>query len=243
MVLANEQVTDSWRRDATWYPEMWSYSVDGGGHYTLEDTKLAKPMPGSDLCNLAASASNSCGSKISAWDNADQIEQLAREALHLLESLSYGSNIDLKYNLHDIQSLANLSLYSANKYRAAMHSLAGNQIQSRDAMAEAYCHWIQYAMAMDEMYIGVDLQRNEDFSNWHAYDNVVLQDYLNLGGDPNISCGEVPLNGIQIENCPSNLYLDVSHQLSADFSPSYATNKDVTWSCPTPWSPRWMIPG
>ena len=66
--------------------------------------------------------------------------------------------------------------------------------------------------------------------NWHAYDNVVLQDYLNLGGDPNISCGEVPLNGIQIENCPSNLYLDVSHQLSADFSPLYATNKDVTWS-------------
>ena len=130
MVLANEQVTDSWRRDATWYPEMWSYSVDGGGHYTLEDTKLAKPMPGSDLCNLAASASNNCEGKTSAWDNADEIEQLALEAKQLLESLSYGSNIDLKYNLHDIESLANLCLYSANKYRAAMFSLAGNQSQA-----------------------------------------------------------------------------------------------------------------
>ena len=30
------------------------------------------------------------------------------------------------------------------------------------------------------MYIGVDLQRNKAFSDWHVYDDVVLQDYLDL---------------------------------------------------------------
>jgi len=35
---------------------------------------------------------------------------------------------------------------------------------------------------MDALYIGVDMQRNRSFTDWHAYDKVVLQDYRNLGG-------------------------------------------------------------
>ena len=87
MVLANEQVTDTWRRDATWYPEMWSYSVDGGGQYSLNDTKKAEAMPGSDLCDLAPTVTNNCNGKISAWDNTNEIEELALAAKQLLEQL------------------------------------------------------------------------------------------------------------------------------------------------------------
>ncbi|MEX2428805.1 MAG: hypothetical protein WD577_11215 [Bacteroidales bacterium] len=188
MVLANEQVTGDWRRDADWYPEMWSYGTNGGGHYSLDDTKNTRPFEGSNLCDFQATVNNNCNGKTSAWDNADKIEELALSAKQLLKSLDYGSNIDLKYNLSDIKCLANLSLYSANKYRAAMHSMAGNQSEARDAMAEAYCYWIQYTNAMDEMYIPVDLQRNNSFSNWHVYDKEILQDYINLGGDPNMGC-------------------------------------------------------
>jgi len=230
MVLANEQVTDTWRRDATWYPEMWSYSVNGGGHYDLAATKGAEAMPGSDLCDFANTVANDCNGKISAWDNADKIEQLALSAKQLLEGLSYGSNIDLKYNLSDIKSLANLSLYSANKYRAAMHSMAGNLSQARDAMAEAYCYWIQYTIGMDEMYIPVDLQRNQSFSDWHVYDKDVIQDYINLGGDPIIGCGDIAVSGVTLDNCPSQLGIGFSHQLTANISPPYASNQNASWS-------------
>jgi len=191
MVLANEQVTDTWRRDATWYPEMWSYSVDGGGQYSLNNTKSAKPMPGSNLCDISSSANNNCGGKISAWDNADNIEELAMAAKQYLGALDFGTDIDLKYNLRDIKSLANLSLYSGNKYRAAMYSIDGNQSEARDAMAKSYCYWMEYTASMDEMYIGVDLQRNQEFANWHVYDDEVLSDYRSLGGNGTPSCDDV----------------------------------------------------
>ena len=43
---------------------------------------------------------------------------------------------------------------------------------------------------MDELYKGVDLQRNSDFSSWHENDEKALQDFTGLGGVGNPDCSD-----------------------------------------------------
>ena len=53
-------------------------------------------MIGSDLCSFENTASGNCGDKISAFTTADQIEQLANNALAILEGLNAGSNTRIR---------------------------------------------------------------------------------------------------------------------------------------------------
>jgi len=41
---------------------------------------------------------------------------------------------------------------------------------------------------MDDLYTGVRLQRNLDFSSWHDHDADALKDYLDLGGTGEPGC-------------------------------------------------------
>ena len=49
-------------------------------------------------------------------------------------------------------------------------------------MGEAYKAWRRDSNLMGALYIGVEMQRNRSFTNWHEYDKIVLQDYHDLGG-------------------------------------------------------------
>lgn len=178
--LANEQVTGTWSLDFHWYPEGWTSHK---GFLSLEDTRTVNPMSGSDLCNFENSAPGNCGSKVSALDNANQIEKLAKGALATLDELDAGTNTVLELNLKDLEAMSFLSLYSANKFRAAIKLEQGNQDEALDAIAKAYCYWKKYTNAMDALYIGVDLQRNLDFKTWHEHDMDALKDYQDLGGE------------------------------------------------------------
>ena len=84
--------------------------------------------------------------------------------------------------------MAYLSLYNASKFRAAIYLEQEKEEQALAAIGEAYCHWKNYTNRMDELFIGVDLQRNLDFPDWHAYDKDALQDYLDLGGAGEPDC-------------------------------------------------------
>lgn len=177
--LANEQVTGTWDLDFKWWPEGWTSNK---GFLSLEDTRKANPMNGSNLCNFKNTALGDCGAKVSALTNADQIEQLANEALSIISGLSAGSNTELILNINDIEAMAYLSIYNANKFRAAVRMEQGNQAEARDAIGIAYCYWKNYTNIMDKLYIGVDLQRNNSFKDWHTNDSNALLDYINLGG-------------------------------------------------------------
>jgi hypothetical protein len=78
--------------------------------------------------------------------------------------------------------MAYLSLYDAHKFRAAVYLEQNKKDKALDAIGTAYGYWKNYTTMMDELFIGVDMQRNYDFTDWHNHDKNALQDYLDLGG-------------------------------------------------------------
>lgn len=178
--LANEQVTGTWNLDFKWWPEGWT-SKDG--FRTLEETREVVPMRGSELCSFANTASGKCTDKLSAFNTAEQIVKLADEALLLLGEFDAGTNRELALTIKNLQAMAYLSLYSANKYRAAIFLEQDKKNEALDAIGIAYGFWKTYTNRMDELFIPVNLQRNLDFDSWHAHDQDALQDYLDLGGE------------------------------------------------------------
>lgn len=187
--LASEQVTGSWHLDFNWWPEGWTRS--GPGYYTLDDTRQAEPQRGSDLCDFKNTAKNDCGGKKSAFDNADDIEKLANEALVILERITAGSNKELSLNLKNLEAMSYLGLFNAYKFRAVVYVEQGKMREARNNMASAYCNWKKYTNIMDGLYIGVDMQRNQHFKNWHDHDADVLKDLSNLGGPDVLDCSNM----------------------------------------------------
>ena len=183
---ANEQVTGKWQFDADFWPELWTgdkWKGREGRHFSVEDTKDTTPFAGSSLASLRETAEGKIGRKISAWENIGQISSLASKALETLATLKPGENVELQLTLQDLTAQAQLGLFNAGKYRAVIHAIQGDQEKAKQAMGEAYVAWRRYTDLMDGLYIGVDLQRNRNFSSWHDYDPVVLQDYRDLGGE------------------------------------------------------------
>ena len=197
MQLANEQVGGrgmpnqenvSRMLDFQWWPELYTRH---DGFIPVEKTQYAGPMDGSKMCSLYETADGKCGDKISAFTTADKIEKLANEALKIIESFNT-ENTELNLNIADLKAMSFLSLYNANKNRAAIFFRQGNKQEALEKISAAYCYWKKYTNLMDTLYIPVDTQRNWDFgdSDWHDMDDEALKDYLNLGGVGIPSCPE-----------------------------------------------------
>ncbi len=214
ILLANEQVTGTWDLDFRWWPEGWTMVE---GFLSLFDTRDVVPMYGSDLCSFSKTADMDCGGKVSALDNAYRIEELAQEALAILRGLNAGSNKELELNLSDLKAMAHLSLYNAYKFRAAVYLEQGEQALARDVIRTAYCCWTNYTSFMDELYRGVDLQRNYSFSDWHENDALALLDYTNLGGSGEPDCSD-PYPRVYIDSPKNNAYFSEPADVTVEIS-------------------------
>lgn len=189
---ANEQVTGKWQFDMDFWPEMWTgaHWKGQGVHFTVEETKEATPFAGSHLCSLYDTGMGKCDNKTPAWENVELIEELANNALTILKTLDGGSNTELVLTLRDITAQAHLGLYNANKFKAVMYDIQDKKTQAREAMGKACCHWRKYTDIMSELYKPVQMQRNKSFSSWHDYDEAVLQEYHELGGEGLPECSQ-----------------------------------------------------
>jgi hypothetical protein len=182
---ANEQVTGEWQFDADFWPEMWTgdkWQGREGRHFSVDDTKEATPFAGSRLASLRETAEGKIGNKVSAWDNIEKIDALSTQALEGLATLKPAKNVELELTLKDLAAQGHLGQFNAHKFRAVIYDLQGENEKAKQAMGKAYQAWRRYTDLMDALYISVDMQRNRSFTDWHAYDQVVLQDYLKLGG-------------------------------------------------------------
>ena len=188
--LSNEQVTGEWDLDMDWWPEGWTGDCwkNNGRFFSVNETREATPFKGSNLCSFSETAQNECGNKIPAWITADNIEAMAGKSLAILQGLNGVSDTGLSLNLQNIEAMANLSMYNAFKYRAAIFLEQEKRDEARNAIGMAYCYWKRYTNMMDNLYVGVKLQRNLDFSGWHAHDADALKDYLELGGEGEPRC-------------------------------------------------------
>ena len=163
-----------------WTGDMWQGRE--GRHFSVNDTREATPFAGSSLASLRETAEGKVGKKVSAWDNIEKIDALSTKALEILATLKPGENVELQLTLKDLTAQGHLGQYNAQKFRAVIYDLQGEKEKAKQAMGKAYGAWRRYTDLMDALYIGVDMQRNRSFTDWHAYDKAVLQDYLDLGG-------------------------------------------------------------
>ncbi len=176
--LSNEQVSGTWKLDWQYWPEGWT--AKHGEFLSLGDTRKVVPMLGSNLCSFENTARGNCSGKVSAFITVDQIEKLAGETLNILNALNAGSNKELELTLKNLEAMAYLGLYNAHKFRTAIYLEQENKKQALAEFSPAYGFWKNYTNIMDELFIGVQMQRNLDFQNWHSQDKDALQDYLDL---------------------------------------------------------------
>ena len=109
----------------------------------------------------------------------------AESALEKLATISSDGNPDLEVNIKSIHAQAYLSLYYAEKIRAATAKAADRNEDARTALGKAEGHWKNYTRIMDGMFIGADMLRTRDFEDWHVHDAAVSREYAALGGDAN----------------------------------------------------------
>jgi hypothetical protein len=202
--LGIEQVTGSWDLDFHFWPEGWLANINGVTYQSLNNTKAAVPMDGSKLCSMANTASGKCGTTTSAIVTTDSMENLAKSALATLNAMSDGGNEQLRLNLYDLKAMSYLSLYGANKYRAAIFLNQNKSAEAKTAMGNAYCNWMQYTEIMNTLYLGPGAMQRVSglMTDWHAVDKLVLADFnKDAGGSGTPSCTIVPV-GVKA-NAPS----------------------------------------
>ncbi len=158
-----------------------------GRHFSVDDTKEATPFAGSKLASLRETAEGKVGKKVSALENIERIDALSTKALEILGTLKPGDNVELELTLKDLTAQGYLGRYNAEKFRAVIHDIRGEREKAKEAIGKAYCAWRKYTDLMGSLHIGVDMQRNRSFPDWHAYDKDVLKDFTKLGGvgEPN----------------------------------------------------------
>ncbi len=195
--LGIEQVTGTWSLDYNLWSETWLSNRDGVTFQTLKNAMAAEPMDGSKLCSIGATAAGSCGTSISAIVTTDLMDKLATEALTTLNGLSDGGNEQLRLNLYDLKAMSHLSLYYANKLRAAISLKKNQAADAKLSMSKAYCNWTQYTEIMNSLYLGPgEMQRVSGLlTDWKAIDKLVLADFQKDAGGTGIpSCTIVPVS-------------------------------------------------
>jgi hypothetical protein len=103
--LMSELVTGTWDFDFHWWPEAGiSGRTPGKGFRTIDDLGTVSVVPGSSFCGIAASASNSCGSKKTAYQVADSIANSSTRALASLAGMSASPNSELGITLNNVKA-------------------------------------------------------------------------------------------------------------------------------------------
>ena len=180
-----ELVMGEWKLDFHWYPEgCWSDPGRGTGFRTIDgfanDTSVAK---GSNLCDIATSATGDCKGKKSSYIVADEMQTDARKALALVKEMQSGGDADLEVALNNIKQMAYLSAYYAHKIRGATYKKAGERVKAKDEMGHAYGWWTAYSRSMEATYLPDSFRNVEIAPDWHYADAPVLKEYTDLGGE------------------------------------------------------------
>lgn len=178
--LGVEQITGTWDLDFDLWSETWLAAESEGGPFKSLDKLLdVEPMDGSTLCSFAATATNKCGTNISAITTTNKMETLAKDALTLLGTMNDAGSEPLRTALYDLRAMSHLGLYYTNKFRAAIFLKQNKGEDAKTAMANGYCNWIQYSEIMNSLYTAPGpMQRVSGLlTNWKALDKWVLEDY------------------------------------------------------------------
>ncbi len=177
-----ELIQGSLKADFQWWPEA-CMSRQLGGFVTISQMMDQEPPPGSMVCSIAETAKGEFGSRKSALKVAEEMKESSLSALHEIGSEGNSTLTDeLQTNIGNIRALSYLGLYYSEKIKGAVFKGSGKTEEARTAMGNAYCYWKHYSSLMNEMYLGMDMQRTNDIKDWLSLDDEVLKEYTDLGG-------------------------------------------------------------
>lgn len=174
-----ELVQGTWTIDLNWWLEG---CVSKKGFRTISEFAECKVAKGSLLCSIAKSAADSCATKKSSYQLADELESDAKSALSSLKNIKAADNSELGLALDNIKAMSYMTIYYAYKIRGATYNKANKKEQAKAAMGQAYCWWMKYTNLMEKIYKPQDLQRVRNLSSWRMHDESVLKEYTDLGG-------------------------------------------------------------
>lgn len=182
---ATELIHGTMKLGWQWWPEGCQSHK---GLVTAAQFADAVPGAGSTLSSIAQSAANDRSGGKNSYALADEIEADALAALATVNVMPAKPNTELGVAVNNIKTMSYLTLCYAHKIRGATHLKANSKDQARASMGTAYCWWMKFANLMDAMFTGMQMQRTENFRDWHVYDQSVLKDYADLGGKGTPSC-------------------------------------------------------
>ena len=186
--LTNEVMIRKFQLDYLWWPEGCQRDERAGrkrsltNFVTAEEFAESRAAPGSSLASIGETAAGKLGNKKSALAVADEIEAGAKSALLIVKPMNASVDAETGMAIGNIKSMSYLSHYYANKIRAAVSLKSNDREKAKEALGIAYGWWMKYSTVMDEMYLGMEMQRTDKLPDWHSRDQFVLKEFTDLGG-------------------------------------------------------------
>lgn len=186
--LTNEVMIRKFQLDYLWWPEGCQRDERAARKRSLTNFVTAgefaesRAAPGSSLASIAETTAGKLGNKKSALAVADEIDAGAKSALLTVKPMNASVDAETGMAIGNIKSMSYLSYYYANKIRAAVSLKSNDREKAKEALGIAYGWWMKYSTVMDEMYLGMEMQRTDKLPDWHSRDKFVLKEFTDLGG-------------------------------------------------------------
>lgn len=186
--LTNEVMIRKFQLDYLWWPEgcqrdeRAGKKKSGTNFVTAEELADSRAAPGSSVASIADTAAGKLGGKKGALTVADEIEAGAKSSLAIVKAMKASENAETNMAIGNIKSMSYLSHYYANKIRAATFLKSNDREKAKETLGTAYSWWMKYSTVMDEMYLGMKMQRTGELPDWHSRDQFVLKEFTDLGG-------------------------------------------------------------
>ncbi len=186
--LTHEVMIRKFQLDYLWWPEgcqrdeRAAKKRSATNFVTAEEFADSQAAPGSSLASIAETVAGKLNGKKSALTVADEIDAGAKSSLAIVGSMNSSKNAETDMAIGNIKSMSYLSLYYAQKIRAAISLKSNDREKAKEALGTAYGWWMKYSTIMDEMYLGMKMQRTDGLPDWRARDPFVLKEFTDLGG-------------------------------------------------------------
>lgn len=118
---------------ASWFNARWDFTLYSEGFLGFNhgeepgvkllsvNTMIERDPMDPDYQSIKDYVANGSDGKITPMALADSIDTFCSQALDEVKDIPFGDNVDLRYELADIQSWAYLGMYFSNKLRSAVH--------------------------------------------------------------------------------------------------------------------------
>ncbi len=180
----------------------WDFTLYSEGMLTLVDNRM-KVFP---LEQIAAkipmeprymsipeliSGDASAAGKISPLVLADSLEGFCREAIDMVKSIDTAANVDLRYEVSDIHTWANLGICFANRLRAAVEfhrfQISGNKVDKTKAielLEKSLENWKEVVRITQLVYKPVPLVHMNNYDNalfhWSVFQKDIEEEIARL---------------------------------------------------------------